>query len=79
MPRVQLPDGRVIEFPDGMSEAQMAEAIKSLPSPAETSDVSDPRQQRRDEFMNHPTRNPCWVARSPADWLGHFRLPWDGL
>ena len=54
MPRVQLPDGRVIEFPDGMSEAQMAEAIKSLPSPAETSDVSDPRQQRRDEFMNHP-------------------------
>ncbi len=31
MPRVQISDGRVIEFPDGMSQDAMAKALQSLP------------------------------------------------
>lgn len=31
MPRVQITDGRVIEFPDGMSQDAMAKALQSLP------------------------------------------------
>src|SRR5690348_4380186 len=34
MPRVRVPDGRVVEFPDGMSQDAMAEALNALP-PAE--------------------------------------------
>jgi hypothetical protein len=30
MPRVQLPDGRIVEFPDGMSEQDMAAALQTL-------------------------------------------------
>jgi hypothetical protein len=31
MPRVQLPDGRVVAFPDGMSQAEMEEALGKVP------------------------------------------------
>ena len=48
MPRVQLPDGRIVGFPDGMSEQDMARALATLP-PADTSDQGPPSPSVMDE------------------------------
>ena len=32
MPRVKLPDGRVVAFPEGMSQGEMEEALQQVPA-----------------------------------------------
>lgn len=62
MPRVKLPDGRVIAFPEGMSQDAMAEAMGSLPA-------AEPQQAPQQALQPPPApqglKSPLTPARDP--------------